>query len=56
MGVASAPVVIAENVSITFGTRRVLDELTIGVSEGARLGVVGRNGGGEIDPSESFQR
>ena len=47
MGVASAPVVIAENVSITFGTRRVLDELTIGVSEGARLGVVGRNGGGK---------
>ncbi len=38
---------IAEKVSITFGTRHVLEELTIGVSGGARLGVVGRNGGGK---------
>ena len=44
---ASVPLVIAENVSITFGTRRVLDSVTVGVTEGSRIGVAGRNGGGK---------
>ena len=44
---ASAPVVIAEDVSITFGTRHVLSTVTVGVNDGARIGVVGRNGGGK---------
>ena len=36
-----------ENVSVDFGKGRVLDEVSLGVSEGARIGIVGRNGGGK---------
>lgn len=37
----------AEGLSITFGTRTVLDDLTLGLDAGNRIGVVGRNGDGK---------
>lgn len=37
----------AEGLSITFGTRTVLDGITLGVGQGERIGVVGRNGDGK---------
>ncbi|WP_022873578.1 ABC-F family ATP-binding cassette domain-containing protein [Nesterenkonia alba] len=37
----------AEGLSITFGTRTVLDQVTLGLDEGDRIGVVGRNGDGK---------
>jgi len=36
-----------ESVSKVYGTRAVLDGVTVGVSEGDRIGVVGRNGDGK---------
>jgi ATP-binding cassette subfamily F protein uup len=36
-----------ENVSKSLGTRTLLSEVTVGITEGARIGVVGRNGGGK---------
>ncbi|MFJ6280524.1 ABC-F family ATP-binding cassette domain-containing protein [Arthrobacter subterraneus] len=37
----------AENISITFATRTVLDGVTLGIEEGDRIGMVGRNGDGK---------
>ncbi|MFD1211738.1 ABC-F family ATP-binding cassette domain-containing protein [Arthrobacter sp. GCM10027362] len=37
----------AENISITFGTRTVLDSVSLGLNEGDRIGMVGRNGDGK---------
>ncbi|NKX50215.1 ABC-F family ATP-binding cassette domain-containing protein, partial [Arthrobacter deserti] len=37
----------AENLSITFGTRTVLDAVSLGLNEGDRIGMVGRNGDGK---------
>ena len=37
----------AEGLTITFGTRTVLDDVTLGVDQGERIGVVGRNGDGK---------
>ncbi|WP_042412677.1 ABC-F family ATP-binding cassette domain-containing protein [Streptacidiphilus anmyonensis] len=39
--------VTVEDVSKIFGTRAVLDGVSVGVSEGDRIGVVGRNGDGK---------
>ena len=36
-----------ENVSLNYGKGAVLDSVSLGLSEGARIGVVGRNGGGK---------
>ncbi|MCW2714477.1 MAG: putative transporter ATP-binding protein [Frankiales bacterium] len=36
-----------ENVTVAHGTRLLLDSVSLGVSEGDRIGVVGRNGGGK---------
>ena len=36
-----------ERVSISFGTRAVLDDVSLGLGSGERIGVVGRNGGGK---------
>ncbi|PSL04656.1 ATP-binding cassette subfamily F protein uup [Haloactinopolyspora alba] len=36
-----------ESVSLAYGTRHVLDGVSIGVADGDRIGVVGRNGGGK---------
>lgn len=37
----------AESISITFGTRTVLEDVTLGIDEGDRIGIVGRNGDGK---------
>ena len=37
----------AENVSMSFGTRTVLDSLSLGLEDGDRIGMVGRNGDGK---------
>lgn len=37
----------AENISLEFPTRVVFDGLTVGINEGDRIGVVGRNGDGK---------
>ena len=37
----------AENVSMAFGTRTVLDSLSLGLEDGDRIGMVGRNGDGK---------
>jgi ATP-binding cassette subfamily F protein uup len=37
----------AEGLSLDFPTKRVFDNLTIGINEGDRIGVVGRNGDGK---------
>ena len=42
-----ANVVNAERVSVQYGTRLVLDEVSLGVSAGDVIGVVGRNGSGK---------
>ncbi|HET7900779.1 MAG TPA: ABC-F family ATP-binding cassette domain-containing protein, partial [Candidatus Nanopelagicales bacterium] len=39
--------VALENVSTSLGTRTLLQDVTVGITEGARIGVVGRNGGGK---------
>ncbi|MFW6205462.1 MAG: ABC-F family ATP-binding cassette domain-containing protein, partial [Actinomycetota bacterium] len=36
-----------ESITVTYGTRRVLRDLSLGVAAGERIGVVGRNGGGK---------
>ncbi|MDR1431783.1 MAG: ATP-binding cassette domain-containing protein, partial [Propionibacteriaceae bacterium] len=42
-----ANLVNAEQVSIAFGTRVLLDQATLGLSSGEVIGVVGRNGDGK---------
>ncbi|WP_066299063.1 ABC-F family ATP-binding cassette domain-containing protein [Arthrobacter luteolus] len=37
----------AENLSIAFGTRTILDAVSLGLDEGDRIGMVGRNGDGK---------
>ena len=37
----------AESISVTFGTRTVLEDVTLGIDEGDRIGIVGRNGDGK---------
>jgi ATP-binding cassette subfamily F protein uup len=41
------PAVALEDVQVVFGMRAVLDGVTLGVTRGARIGVVGRNGDGK---------
>ena len=36
-----------ENVSKSYTARTLLDKVSLGLSEGDRIGVVGRNGGGK---------
>ena len=36
-----------ESVSVAYGPKPLLDEVSLGVEEGDRIGVVGRNGGGK---------
>jgi ATPase subunit of ABC transporter with duplicated ATPase domains len=37
----------AESISLEFPTKKVFDQITIGVNEGDRIGIVGRNGDGK---------
>ena len=39
--------VALENVTKALGTRTLLESVTVGVTEGSRIGIVGRNGGGK---------
>jgi ATP-binding cassette subfamily F protein uup len=45
--VAPRNLVNLENVSLDYGKGAVLDQVSLGLAEGARIGVVGRNGGGK---------
>jgi ABC transport system ATP-binding/permease protein len=42
-----ANLISVERASLTLGTAQVLDDVSLGVNGGARIGVVGRNGGGK---------
>jgi ATPase subunit of ABC transporter with duplicated ATPase domains len=42
-----ANLVALEQVSLTLGTHTILDGVSLGINGGARIGVVGRNGGGK---------
>ncbi|HEY7720246.1 MAG TPA: ABC-F family ATP-binding cassette domain-containing protein [Pedococcus sp.] len=42
-----ANLISVERASLALGTAQVLDDLSLGVNGGARIGVVGRNGGGK---------
>ena len=42
-----ANLVSVERASLALGTTLVLDDVSLGVSAGERIGVVGRNGGGK---------
>ena len=42
-----ANIVNAEHVSIAFGTRILLDDVSLGIGQGQRVGLVGRNGAGK---------
>jgi ABC transport system ATP-binding/permease protein len=42
-----ANLISVERASLALGTAHVLDDLSLGVNGGARIGVVGRNGGGK---------
>ena len=44
---AAASLVALEGVTKSLGTRTLLEGVTAGVTDGARIGVVGRNGGGK---------
>ena len=46
----------AEAISKTYGTRVVLDGVSLGVEDGGRIGVVGRNGGGTSTLLRSLAR
>jgi ATPase subunit of ABC transporter with duplicated ATPase domains len=37
----------AEGISLSFPTKDVFDDVTVGLDEGDRIGVVGRNGDGK---------
>ncbi len=43
----AVPFLVAENVHVQRGTRVILDEVSLGVHPGDRIGIVGRNGGGK---------
>ena len=42
-----ANLISLERVSLVFGTTRILDEVSLGILTGDRIGIVGRNGGGK---------
>jgi ABC transport system ATP-binding/permease protein len=45
-----------EDVRLAYGTRTLLDGVSLGIAEGQRLGVVGRNGGGKTTLLEVLAR
>jgi ATP-binding cassette subfamily F protein uup len=54
--VAAANLVNLEDVSKTYGTRALLDGVSLGVADGDRIGVVGRNGDGKTTLLEVLTR
>ena len=51
-----ANLVSVERASLALGTTQVLDDVSLGVSAGDRIGVVGRNGGGQVHPAAGAGR
>ena len=47
MYVAPRNLINLENVSLSYGKGAVLDQVSLGLADGARIGIVGRNGGGK---------
>ncbi len=47
MCVAPRNLINLENVSLSYGKGAVLDQVSLGLADGARIGIVGRNGGGK---------
>ena len=45
--VAPRNLINLENVSLSYGKGAVLDHVSLGLAQGARIGIVGRNGGGK---------
>jgi len=45
--VAPRNLINLENVSLSYGKGAVLDQVSLGLADGARIGIVGRNGGGK---------
>ena len=41
-----------DDISLDFPTKRVFSHVTLGVSEGDRIGIVGRNGRRQVDAAE----
>ena len=41
------PLVVAENLHLEYPTRVLAEAVTLGVQEGDRIGIVGRNGDGK---------
>ncbi|RLV56574.1 ABC transporter ATP-binding protein [Aeromicrobium phragmitis] len=42
-----APLIVGERLAMSFPTKEVLSDVTLGIAEGDRIGVVGRNGDGK---------
>lgn len=42
-----ANLIAAERISLALGTQQILDDVSLGIGTGDRIGVVGRNGGGK---------
>src|SRR5277367_5103794 len=40
-------IISASEITVRYGTRAILDNTTLGIQEGERLGLVGRNGAGK---------
>ena len=40
-------IISASDVTVRYGERAVLDDITLGIQEGERIGLVGRNGAGK---------
>ncbi len=47
MSAPATPYLVAESVTVRRGTRLILDDVSLGVHVGDRIGIVGRNGGGK---------
>ena len=48
-----ATIISASNVSVRYNNRTILDEITLGIQEGERIGLVGRNGCGKTTDRKS---
>ena len=40
-------IISASEITVRYGTRAILDNTTLGIQDGERLGLVGRNGAGK---------
>ena len=49
-----ATIISASNVSVRYNNRTILDEITLGVQEGERIGLVGRNASSLVSSNRNF--